>query len=158
MASRLTTEKNISLALSSVALLAKRQPDISLTILGDGPLKENLIHMAKKLGIEKQVHFPGWIYPTSSYFEMADIFLQSSWYEGYGLTFIEAAAHHLPIVSTDVGIAKEVGAYIAEYNSIDFAQKIEEALAERRPAMLKDLNLSSTFDEYLLAYKESFSK
>jgi glycosyltransferase involved in cell wall biosynthesis len=156
--SRLTKEKNIPLALTAFAFCVKKHPNATLTILGDGPEKDDLVWLSKTLDIEKKVTFTGWVNNSASYFKNADIFLQSSWYEGYGLTFIEAAAHHLPIVSTGVGITKEVGAYIAKHNSIDFSQKIEEALRERRPATLNNLNLFKNFDEYLLAYKESFSK
>jgi putative flippase GtrA len=53
-----------------------------------------------------------WCDDPASYYKTADCFLITSDYEGYGMTIVEALAAGCPVVSTDVGIAKEAGASI----------------------------------------------
>ena len=49
----------------------------------------------------------GWQDDLTSYYKNADLFLNVSNYEGYGLA-LEAAISGCPIVTTDVGIAPEL--------------------------------------------------
>lgn len=56
--------------------------------------------------------FEGFQSDLIPYYKGCDIFLVTSWYEGYGMVFKEAQAAGCRIVSTDVGIAREVGAEI----------------------------------------------
>jgi len=62
----------------------------------------------KKLKIDKSVVFEPWQNDLISYYKTANLFLVTSNYEGYGMTIVEAIASHCPVVSTDVGIAKEI--------------------------------------------------
>lgn len=107
-ASRLTTEKNIPLALEVFTKLVAIYPQIGLVIVGSGPEEVNLKWAAKQLGVEKSVIFEAWQNDLFSYYKTADLFLLTSNYEGYGLTLVEAVASRCPVVSTDVGIASEL--------------------------------------------------
>jgi len=51
-----------------------------------------------------------------SYYKTADLFLNISLFEGYGMALAEAQAAGCKIVSTNVGVAPEVGAIIVEPN------------------------------------------
>lgn len=126
MASRLTPEKNIYLALQAWSIVALQRPDAGLVIVGSGPLAGELKQQAKQLGISSQVVFEPWAEPATlySYYKTADVFLLTSYFEGYGLTLVEAQAAGCPIVATDVGVAREVGASIAEPNAADVAAKV----------------------------------
>jgi glycosyltransferase involved in cell wall biosynthesis len=54
------------------------------------------------------VNFAGWQNSLSDYYQAADIFISSSIYEAFGLTFLEAGYHKLPIISTNVEGIPEV--------------------------------------------------
>jgi glycosyltransferase involved in cell wall biosynthesis len=112
---RFAKEKDPHTALSAFhqALLAGH--DIHLTFLGDGLLQGELQARVKKLGIEDRVSFPGWQDPAS-YLEYAELLLVTSLYEGYGMVIVEALSAGVPVLSTDVGVAREAGALIAAYN------------------------------------------
>jgi glycosyltransferase involved in cell wall biosynthesis len=51
-------------------------------------------------------------------------------FEGYGMTLVEAEAAGSKIVSTDVGVADEVGASIVEHDSVDIAKKVVEVFSK----------------------------
>lgn len=109
---RFAKEKSPHTALTAFheALIAGH--DIHLTFLGDGPLQSELQARVKKLGIEDRVSFPGWQDPAS-YLEYAELLLVTSLYEGYGMVIVEALSAGVPVLSTDVGVAREAGAVIA---------------------------------------------
>lgn len=106
MASRLSPEKRIDLALKVFKKVLENFKDTGLVIAGNGDEKGHLQQIAKKMGIEKNVAFIGWQDDLISYYKTADMFLLTSDYEGYGMTLIEAAASGCPIITTKVGIAK----------------------------------------------------
>lgn len=108
MASRLTREKNIALAIQAMSAVIKAHPKAGLLIVGDGPEKKSLQLTAYNLQLQNNVIFEPWTNDLPSYYNTADVFLNTSNYEGYGRTLIEAAAAGLPIITTDVGLVGEV--------------------------------------------------
>ncbi|OHA97135.1 MAG: hypothetical protein A3C63_01805, partial [Candidatus Zambryskibacteria bacterium RIFCSPHIGHO2_02_FULL_39_82] len=90
MASRVTKEKNIILAIKLVSSLIRANKRIVLLIVGDGPEKKTLQLYAKDMG--GYVVFEPWTLDLTSYYKTADVFLLTSQYEGYGMTLIEAGA------------------------------------------------------------------
>lgn len=119
MIGRLEKEKNYELALEAFNEFSKKYSDIGLVIIGEGS-------GARK--IERNVMWEGWTNDVYSYMKTADLFLHTSWYEGYGLVLKEAEVVGLPIISTDVGIAREVGATIVPFNAKKVAETIERKL------------------------------
>ncbi len=108
MADRLEREKNFPLALAAFADVAKDFPHVALVVAGSGTELLKLKMLVKKNNLEDRVFFEGWQNNIKPYLYGATLFLSTSNYEGYGLTFIEAAGARLPIVTTDVGIVKEI--------------------------------------------------
>ena len=119
MVGRLEKEKNYQMALEAFAMVRAKLPSIGLIIVGEG---------RTKLNAGANVIIEAWSDHIYSYMKTADILLHTSWYEGYGMVLKEAEACGLPIVSTDVGIAREVGAHIVKHNSESIAQGIIEKL------------------------------
>jgi L-malate glycosyltransferase len=73
-----------------------------LDIVGNGPEETNLKTLAKKLEL-KNVHFHGYQNPDS-YYKKADVFVLPSISEGLPMALLEAAAHELACVITDIGL------------------------------------------------------
>lgn len=84
----------------------KYLPDnVTLTIIGAGPLESKLKLETRSLKLENRVEFLGKI-PNSDisiYLNQADIFVRPSLSEGQGISFIEAMAAGLPVIATPVG-------------------------------------------------------
>lgn len=106
--SRLSPEKNIETIVESLKIIKKHYPDTGLLIVGDGPEKEFLIRKVNKLGLQGYVEFVGWQEDLASFYKTADVFVQTSLFEGYGMAILEAGLSGLPIVTTPVGVAKSL--------------------------------------------------
>jgi len=91
--------KNHALLLRAFARL--QDPEARLIILGEGPLREDLLAQAKMLGIADQLVMPGFAIDPWPFYASADLFVLSSDWEGLPLVLIEALAAGLPVVSTN---------------------------------------------------------
>lgn len=105
---RLYKEKGVDVLVRAFADVVKRFPDTKLVLVGDGPERAPLEHLAKELGIFSSVEFAGHQADIAPYLAKASVVVQPSFYEGWGLSVTEAAAAGCPIVMTDVGCAGEV--------------------------------------------------
>jgi len=141
MASRLSKEKNISLALKSVNGLN----DVGLIIVGNGPVEDKL-----KKEAPQNVIFENWTNDLYSYYKTADLFLITSKYEGYGMTIVEAVASGIPVLSTNVGIAEECEIGISDEKNL--RNDIQRILYEsKKVGEYKLINKS----EYLREFKKN---
>lgn len=158
MASRITKEKNIGLAIDAVSVLIKKFPNLLLLIVGTGPEKENLESKIKKYGLEAYV-FMKTKWEQISYYKTCDLFLLTSNYEGYGMTLVEAAAAGAKIISSDVGIAPEIlerESIVSVDDRNALVEKLTQALRGnlKPPKTLK----TQTKEEYLRLYLDSFKQ
>ncbi len=105
---RLIKRKGINYLLRALGGLKNK--DFTLTLIGDGKEKENLKELAKKLKIEKKVKFLGSIphQKIVKYYQENELFVFPSLNEGMSNTILEAMACGLPIITTNVGGAKEL--------------------------------------------------
>jgi GalNAc-alpha-(1->4)-GalNAc-alpha-(1->3)-diNAcBac-PP-undecaprenol alpha-1,4-N-acetyl-D-galactosaminyltransferase len=98
---RLVPQKGFDLLLQAFALLARRHPEWSLTVLGKGPLKGRLEAQAASLGLKNRVSFVGAVSDPFPVLRAADLFVFSSRFEGFGNALAEAMACGLPVISFD---------------------------------------------------------
>ncbi len=120
---RLEPEKNLSLAIKTLALVRQRFPDTGLVIVGSGSEEGSLKRLVKKLGLEGSVELAGWQDDLASFYKTANVFIQTSIFEGYGMALIEAGLSGLPVITTPVGIASELedgkDVYIFQHKDVE---------------------------------------
>jgi len=103
--------KRVDLIVEAVAELLGRQGDAApagapvLTIVGDGPERDRLVEMARRLGIGEQVEFAGFVAEEDlpRYYWDAACYVHATRDESFGLSVIEASYCGRPIVAVDEG-------------------------------------------------------
>ncbi|MBI2086869.1 MAG: glycosyltransferase [Candidatus Zambryskibacteria bacterium] len=161
---RLAPEKNLNLAMRALALARQKFPDIGLVVVGNGSEESHLKSLVKKLKLEGAVEFAGWQDNLTSFYKTANVFIQTSLFEGYGLSLVEAGLSGLPVVTTPVGIALELehgkDAYIYPLDSARdkpaelFADGIVELIESNQKRENLKMNLKRTLESKLLSKEE----
>lgn len=105
MASRFTREKNIYMGIRAMQNIVAQYPNARLLLIGSGPEEDNLQRYIAKLHLQEHVLIEPWVDDLLPYYAIADMFILTSYYEGYGRTVVEAALQGVPVVMTDVGVA-----------------------------------------------------
>jgi 1,2-diacylglycerol 3-alpha-glucosyltransferase len=110
---RFVPQKNLATLLGAYARYADAAGPAAygLVLLGDGPLKPELLALRRNLGLEAQVQFPGFIQyqQLPAYYGLASAFVHASTIEPWGLVVNEAMAARLPVlVSSACGCAPEL--------------------------------------------------
>lgn len=101
-------QKRFELWLEIASEILKVKPDVHFIIVGDGPLKDEILAKRSVLKLEKQVHMAGLQTDVRPYLAASDIYMMSSIFEGLPIALLEAMACGLPIITTDAGGIKEV--------------------------------------------------
>ena len=100
---RLRKEKGVKYLIQSAVKISDAFPDAVFLIAGDGPLRNELVDLTKKLGLETKVVFAGFCEDIQSIFSIINIVAVPSISEGLGIAVLEAMAMGKPIVATSVG-------------------------------------------------------
>ncbi len=150
---RVVNEKGFDLAIEAVSLISKKYPQIKLIIAGDGPAKDELIKKTKKLGIENNVDFLGWINPD----EIPNIINKSSivivpsrWKEAFGQVALQAMQMGRPVIAANTGGLKEIienkvnGILVEKENPSAIADTVTFLIQNKEDAINLGLNGKKT--------------
>lgn len=153
--SRLAPEKNIALAIRAFALVVADYPQIGMIIVGSGSEESKLKDLTGQLGLKDKVIFVGQQNNLETFYRTADVLLNPSNYEGYGLVLAEARLADLPVVSTDVGIAQELlrSEFVCPVGDEEcLAEKVKLVLSgATQPPVPADL-VETDFERYVEKY------
>ncbi|MCQ9368553.1 CDP-glycerol glycerophosphotransferase family protein [Brevibacterium sp. 91QC2O2] len=105
---RLSIEKDQKKLIGAFADFIKLEPRARLVLLGDGPLKEDLINLTSDLGISSYVKLAGRRPNPYPYVASADCFVLPSNHEGQPMVLLEALALGRPIIATDIPGSRHV--------------------------------------------------
>lgn len=94
--------------LRAFELLVRAHPEARLRLVGDGPLKPEIVRSIREAGLEEKVDLVGAVRDVWSYLAAADVFVLTSTYEPLGIAVLEAMAARLPVVASDVGGLREI--------------------------------------------------
>ena len=151
---RLVSPKGFDLAVKACSYLMKSGLNVNWYILGEGVERSNLERQIKQHHLEKHFILLGADSNPYPYMKACDIYVQTSLFEGLGLTVIEASYLNKPIVSTNFptvyGILKdEETGLIAEMNAEAIAKKIERLITDKalRETLVSNLEEQENTDK-----------
>ena len=100
---RIAAEKNIEFLINNHSQILKKNKNVKLLIVGDGPDLDKYKKLCKKNNIEDKVVFVGKVHweDIPLYYNIANIFVTASHTETQGLTIVEAMAASIPVVALD---------------------------------------------------------
>ena len=101
-AGRLIKEKHPDLILRAMVILKEERADLQAVFIGDGPERERLLKETKRLGLEENVSFTGFLPSWEAVIGMmksSSVFVLPSTREGFGIAALEAMACGLPVIT-----------------------------------------------------------
>ena len=130
---------NVILAMPEVL---SRFPNVRYRIVGDGPLRSELEQLAVNVGVADRVMFLGHVSDECLHgvYADSDVFVMPSRKEGFGIVFLEAWLHCLPLVVGNKDASPEVvthgvnGICVDPHSPEQFAQALCELLSDTRRA------------------------
>jgi len=96
-------QKRLDVLLQGFAVTCNRLPEAVLVLAGDGPERVAAERLARELGIADRVQFLGYRRDVRRVWEVADVAVLASDYEGTPLALLEAMASGVPAIATSVG-------------------------------------------------------
>lgn len=136
---RMVRHKRIEGIIRVVNELKDKFPETILALVGNGPERESLENLAKKLGVARHIRFHGSMdhHKTLELLKASDVFALNSIYEGLPHTVIEAMACSVPVVATGIRGTDEAidggrtGLLISRDNRKDLANQIIKLFQDR---------------------------
>ncbi len=146
---RFVPKKGYEYLIRACAILQKQGIEIRCILAGDGPLASSLKNLVKELGMESVVSFPGFVkfQQAQELFRQADIFIMPSVIapsgdrDGIPNVIMEAFAHRVPVVATNVSgigevvLDQETGLLVEQRDPEGLAQAIASMAGDRDRAI-----------------------
>lgn len=106
--SQLKEEKGLSILVSAVQNLWNIIPNLYLIIVGDGPLKENLLWVTQKAGIDSRTRIIGPRQDAYKWVESFDLFvLPNTKKEPFNKYILESIYYKKPVIASNIGASSE---------------------------------------------------
>jgi len=98
---RLDTVQKDFLTLLKAFRIVRNSRMVKLLIIGDGPHKEKILSWIKEMSLNEDVLLLGFQNNPFQYISKSEVFVLSSFFEGFGNVIVEAMALGVPVISTD---------------------------------------------------------
>jgi len=137
---RLSPVKGHKFLLAAAKELLKQHHDLQVLIIGDGPLKENIVDLTILYGLGNCTFIEESTLDTRLSLSVMDVFVLPSIQEGLGLCALEAMAAGVPVVGSNVGgvysLIKDgqTGFLVPPKDSIALAGAISKLLMDKKSA------------------------
>jgi len=142
---RLAKEKGIEVLIKACELLDRKNRDISLEIIGDGPLEQTLRHTVEETGLSDHVSFLGRVDRRSLgvCYQAADLVCVPSLSDSLPAVVLEALVSGTPVVGSDVGgipfmLKDHVNGILVPPGNVDALAGVIEEILEK-PDLLEML-------------------
>lgn len=132
------SRKNVPLLIKSFYKLKKKGITHKLILIGASQFGfKKIVELVNELNLVNEVIFPGYVSNEDlvKFYNIADLFVYPSLYEGFGLPPLEAMACGCPVITSNSSSLPEVigdaGLMIDPYNSNDLVDKMYQILTNK---------------------------
>lgn len=108
MVGRLVKVKGFERIIKIADRLKKENYDFSISIIGRGSLRDELVQMTHDMDLDDYIFFFGYRQNPHCYIAQSDVVLCSSYAEGYSTTGIEAIILEKPFITTECSGMREI--------------------------------------------------
>ncbi len=128
-----------------------------LLLIGDGYLKDQLLNLTARNGLEGKVHFLGRkrYDELASYYHACDIFVLPSTYESFGLVQLEAMACGKPVINTkiptavpEISIHEETGLTVMPNDSTELSSAINRLIENEDERIRFGINAKERVEKF----------
>lgn len=146
---RIVPQKNYTLAVETARLLKEQGLSFRWYFIGEGCEYDDIKALINQYGLQQEVVLIGLKKNPYPFMAGCDIYVQTSSYEGYGLTLCEARILHKPEVCTNFPVAYNqiqdgMNGLIAEMTPQSVAGKISKLIDDEK---LREHLIATTFNE-----------
>jgi hypothetical protein len=131
---RLDYNKNQMLLLKAAREVRKERTDFCVYLLGDGDEREHLETYIREHHLQENAKILGFVENPYPYIKGSIATVLTSFSEGFSLALVESVMLDTPIISTDVGVAREL---VEKYGCGDIIDYDEQELAAMMLQYLK---------------------
>lgn len=122
--------KGFDLLIEAFHIFAENNKEWTLDLVGEGPEEPMYRQLIQKNKLEDRITIHPFTNYIQQYYSDAQIYVLSSRWEGFGLVLVEAMAHGLPIISSDLPTSQEImgdfGMYFTNGDVSGMARRMEE--------------------------------
>jgi glycosyltransferase involved in cell wall biosynthesis len=139
MLSRFDSVKNIPYAIRALSDFLRSNDNVFLVIGGDGEERKKIEQTIKQYSLLGKVILLGYVYDIKQYFQLIDIYLNTSIGEAFGLSTVEAMKYGKPVVVSKV----DGNLDIVDENNTGLFFKLDEpsSIIEKIEMLRKDKEL-----------------
>ena len=123
--------KGFDLLIEAFHIFAQKNSEWHLDIVGEGVEEKMYRELIEKYHLTDRVTIHPFTNHVQDYYSQAQVYVLSSRWEGFGLVLVEAMAHGLPVVSSDLPTSQEImgdfGLYFKNGDIDELAQRLEDA-------------------------------
>jgi glycosyltransferase involved in cell wall biosynthesis len=101
-------QKRLEEWLEIIKPVMEKHKNVYGLLIGDGPLKEQIVSKRKELKLADRVFMPGLQTDVKPWLSATDIYMMSSLFEGLPIALLEAMSMECAVITTDAGGIKEV--------------------------------------------------
>lgn len=152
--------KGFDLLIDAFYIFAQSNSDWQLDIVGEGPEENAYRQKIAEYGLQERITLHPFTNNIQSYYSAAQVYVLLSRWEGFGLVLVEAMAHGLPVVSSDLPTSLEImgsfGLYFHNGNVDELAERLSdatkidwEAKSNEARSIVKCFSVEQIIDQWL---------
>jgi glycosyltransferase involved in cell wall biosynthesis len=149
--------KGVFDVLNCAKYVCDKRPDIRFVLCGNGPLLKSMEECVKKMGLQRQIVFLGYIADRnrlSKLYQNATLLVQPSYHEGFSTVVLEAMSCGLPVVANDIAGNRTI--ISSRSNGILVPPRSPEAMANSVLELLNDASLRDRIGRAARATVENY--